>query len=152
MRIRVANLSDLIDIFEWRNDVHSRSVFINNRIVSLEAHKEWFEYSLKNPLRRLYLGLVNNTKIGVVRFDVDINSNKSEVSINLNPKFRGKGYGFKLLSRALELYLVSEKKVATFIAKVKKDNIPSLKIFEKCNFNKSFEDEFFIYLSRNIVF
>ena len=149
--IRNANLLDLIDVFEWRNETFNRSMFVNNKVVSLKEHTEWYKGSLKNPLRKLYIGEVDNSKVGIVRFDRNVNSSKSEVSINLNPKFRGKGYGYILLSKSLILYENSETRIVNFVATVKKENKVSLRVFEKCNFYKNFEDEFFIFMNRNLV-
>jgi len=146
MLIRDADLSDVHDIFEWRSDTLSRSMFVNTGTVSLQEHIDWYERSLKNPLRKIYIGVAENSKVGAVRFDFDVVSNKSEVSINLNPKFRNKGYGFILLSYAISLYL--HHKSTTLIATVKKGNRASLRIFEKCNFFKECEDEFFYRLCR----
>lgn len=147
MMLRHADLSDVQDIFEWRNDVYSRQMFVNNAAVTLEEHIDWYERSLKSPHRKFYIGMVQGEKVGVVRFDLDVQTNESEVSINVNPKFRGLGYGFILLSRSINLYHQSGK--VTLIAKVKRENVSSLRIFAKCDFHKNCEDQVFVYLSKN---
>jgi RimJ/RimL family protein N-acetyltransferase len=147
MLIRNAYLSDVGDIFEWRNDPFSQSMFVSTGSVTLKDHIDWYQRSLKNPLRKIYIGVSEDSKVGVVRFDLNINTNQSEVSINLNPKLRGKGYGFTLLSQSINLYRQHEE--TTLVASVKKENGASLKIFLKSNFWKVCEDELFYRLSRN---
>ena len=54
--------------------------------VSWEAHSNWYNNSLKNTSRYLYVGIIDTiNKVGMCRFDIDENKNTAEVSINLNP-------------------------------------------------------------------
>jgi L-amino acid N-acyltransferase YncA len=146
MMIRAADLSDLQDIFEWRNDNLSRSMFLNTETISLNQHIDWYQRSLKNLHRKIYIGSICNLKIGVVRFDFDAETDRSEVSINLNPKMRGKNYSFTLLFESISLYEQSNK--VTLTATIKKGNSASLKIFNKCSFHIKSEDDFFYHLIR----
>lgn len=144
MLIRAADLSDLQDIFEWRNDSFSRSMFLSSEAVSLYEHIYWYQRSLENPLRRIYIGSINNIKVGVVRFDFDEDADQSEVSINLNPLLRGKGFGVTLLSKSISIY--KQSKGSTLIATVKRENASSLRIFSKCGFHKQSEDDLYYHL------
>jgi len=146
MLIRPADLSDLRNIFEWRNDSLSRSMSLNSKLVSLDEHSEWYQRSLLNPYRRMYIGIINELKVGIVRFDFDTDTLQSVVSINLNPKLRGNDYGFTLLDKAIRLY--EQSKDTTLMAIIKKGNSASLKIFQKCDFQKKSENDFFYHLIR----
>ena len=147
MLIRNADLSDLQDIFEWRNDSFSRSMFLSSEVVSLNEHIDWYQRSLKNPNRRIYIGSISELKVGVVRFDFDENTKRSEVSINLNPILRGKGFGFTLLSKSISVY--KQSKDTPLTATVKKENDSSLRIFTKCGFHKKSEDDLCYQLIRS---
>ena len=147
MLIRPADLSDLQDIFEWRNDPFSRSMSLSSDKVSLNEHIDWYNRSLKNPHKKIYIGLIDNLKIGVVRFDFDVETDQSEVSINLNPQLRGNGYGSTLLSKSISIYEQSND--TTLIATIKRENNASLKIFSKCDFHKKSEDDVFYHLIRS---
>jgi RimJ/RimL family protein N-acetyltransferase len=146
MLIRAANLSDLQDIFEWRNDSFSRSMSLSSESVSLNEHIDWYKRSLKNPHRKIYIGSINELKVGVARFDFDKDAGKSEVSININPLLRGKGFGSTLLSKSISVHKKSNN--ATLIATVKKENDSSLRIFSKCGFHMKSEDDNCYYLMR----
>ena len=147
MMIRTADLSDLQDVYDWRNDSFSRSMFLSSEAVSLNKHIDWYQRSLKNPHRRLYIGSINDLKVGIVRFDFNKNAEQSEVSINLNPQLRGKGFGFTLLSKSISTYELSND--ATLIATIKKENDASLRIFSKCGFHKKSEDDLCYHLIRS---
>lgn len=144
MMIRTADLSDLQDVFDWRNDSFSRSMSLSSEAVSLNEHIDWYQRSLKNPNRRIYIGLINDLKVGVVRFDFNEDTGQSRVSINLNPLLRGKGFGFSLLSKSISVY--KQSKDSTLIATVKKENYASFKIFTKCRFLNKSEDDLCYHL------
>jgi L-amino acid N-acyltransferase YncA len=131
IKIRDADNSDLLDLFTWRNDPIS-CLMSTNTNVTLEEHKAWLEKSFKNPLRIIYIGVMENEKIGVCRFDIDILRTKTEVSINLNPDMRRKNLSYNLLSESIKRYKKNTQIKLT--AKIKKENNASLKIFQKCGF------------------
>lgn len=129
MKIRLAEPKDCEDLFNWFNDEQSRQSRINQNTVSYESHCEWFNNSLKNPSRYIYIGEDNaGNKIGVVRLD-KVYFGVMEIDINLNPKERGHGYGRQLIKSVCALFPVS-----FFVAQIKKDNIASLKTFKGAGF------------------
>jgi L-amino acid N-acyltransferase YncA len=146
MKIRDAKNCDSLDVFEWRNDQLSCHMFVNNREVTIEEHEIWYQSSLKNPLRKLYIAIDSNEKIGICRFDYDELDNCSEVSINLNPKMRNKNLSYKFLVSSIKTY--SQVNTCRLKAKIKKENKASLKIFKKSGFVCSAEDDNFYYLNK----
>ena len=62
MIIRNATIDDIKDIYEWRNDPLSRSMFKDTSLISLEKHKSWFNKTLNNPDKRMYIGLVKGER------------------------------------------------------------------------------------------
>lgn len=139
INIRAANSSDCEDIFVWRSDTVSRTMFFNSNIPSYEEHIHWFNSSLNNAERKLYIGEIGSTKIGVCRFDHNTKSGVVEVSINTNPKCRGSGYGRSLLAASIrDFQKISENEL---LAKIKPKNIASLKIFKSLGFQEIFSKE-----------
>ena len=144
MIIRNAEIGDLKDVFSWRNDSLSCSMFFNNEGVSIEDHEVWFKTSLLSPSRFLYIGCISEKKIGICRFDFDIIENKAEISINLNPQMRGKRLSLKFLSNAIEKF--REINNCKLFAIIKKENEGSIRIFQKCNFLKTKEiNNFYLF-------
>jgi hypothetical protein len=56
MFLRSVNHCDLLDIFEWRNDPMICSMFQNPSTVSFDESLKWFDESLNNPNRVMYVG------------------------------------------------------------------------------------------------
>ena len=95
MKLRRANPTDTVDIWNWRNDSHTRAMSRASDIVSWENHCEWFARALEDKSVILYIVTEKKlcTKLGVVRFDIKSAKYIAEVSINLNPEMRGRGLG-----------------------------------------------------------
>ena len=139
--------NDSKDIWEWRNDELTKQMSITTDSVSWETHSSWYQKSLVNPNRYLYIGFLNDSeKIGMCRFDLDSNTNIAEVSINLNPQHRSKKLSSQLLSQTIAKYLV-EKNTA-LSATIKKTNIGSIKCFTKCDFTFEREDSDYNYYKK----
>jgi hypothetical protein len=86
LTVSKATENDSADIWKWRNDTHTLQMSITTDEVSWEAHSSWYNNSLKNKNRYLYVGIIDTiNKVGMCRFDIDENKNTAEVSINLNP-------------------------------------------------------------------
>lgn len=147
IKIRRANISDCKSLFDWRTDELSRTMSFNNASLSIEEHNLWFEKSLSSVDRQLYIGELGNEKIGVCRFDFKQSELCAEVSINMNPACRGRGLGKKFLFESVENYL--EKNQYKLLAKVKLNNLPSLKIFESAGFEFFSSNEDTISLIRD---
>ena len=145
-----ATKNDSKDIWSWRNDELTLLMFKKGNIVSWQEHSQWFENSLNNSSRCLYLGyLGENEKIGMCRFDINAEKNNAEVSINLNPMFRNRNLSYRLLNSGIEEFL--KVKNTALIAWIKKSNTASIKCFMKCGFVfDRFESDFALYI-RNVV-
>jgi len=139
IKIRLATISDCKSLFDWRNDEISRAMFFNESSPSIEEHNIWFEKSLSNVDRTLYIGELGDEKIGMCRFDFKQSKLFAEVSINVNPTSRGRGLGKKLLFESIECYLVKNKH--NLLAKVKPNNLASLKIFDSAGFESFASNE-----------
>ncbi len=134
-----ATRNDSTDIWEWRNDELTTQMSLTPGGVSWEAHTNWYEKSLITPSRHIYIGhLPSGKKIGVCRFDVAAERNTAEVSINLNPQYRGKGLSSQLLSVAISRFWKNSS--MELLATVKKENIGSIKCFETAGFTFERED------------
>lgn len=127
IKIKKTSKKDSQLFFKLRNSVLGRKFSFNSKVISLNEHKKWFNKNFKN---KYYYTLLNNKKkIGYIRGD-DVND-VIYISIALDSKFRKKN----LASRSFKLF---EKKIednSILFAKIKKQNINSIKFFEKNNFN-----------------
>ena len=130
--IRNANESDVNDVFIWRNDRFSRENFFNQEPVEFASHFRWYLRAIENPDVFLFIGLLESRKIGICRFSIKRENISAEVSINLNPIFRGKNLSKMFLQISIEKLLGNNN--IPLLAKIKNTNVRSEKIFEKSGF------------------
>ena len=147
MKIRNAKLTDSVDILCWRNNINTRMMSKNNNIINQNEHNKWFNLALDDPNCFIYIGIKNNVKLGIVKFDCNFNNMSTEVSINLNPKVRGQGISSDLLH--LSIKNISYLKFNLYKATIKTSNNLSKKIFVKCGFKFDYSDEKFEFYTFN---
>ena len=122
-------------IWEWRNDPITRKMSINSEKVSWEEHTSWYEKILLDKCMKLYVGEEEGIPIGVVRFDkCDDDEYVYEVSINISPAYRKKGFGKQLLTHGIRKLLKEVENCKFIRAEVKKDNLSSNKLFKSFGF------------------
>ncbi len=135
--IRKANRSDCLDIFRWRNDrVMRGNSILGPRKVTLSEHKRWFNEKLKDPSAIMYMAISRNRKVGFLRFNVQEDS--VEISINVNPDFRGVGIGRKIITLSSEK--VFKKIAIPIIARIKNNNVASKIAFKRCGYKHKNRD------------
>jgi RimJ/RimL family protein N-acetyltransferase len=134
MIIQKITKKDSLDIWLWRNDKKSIFFSKNKKKITLEVHNKWFEKNLNNRKIKFYIGFLGKKnrkkKIGVVRFN--IKRKYALVSINLNPKMRGKSLSCILLSNGIKKFFRFKK--IKLVAEIKKNNLPSINCFLKNKF------------------
>ncbi|MFA5097249.1 MAG: GNAT family N-acetyltransferase [Candidatus Margulisiibacteriota bacterium] len=135
--LRKAEIMDCRDVFEWRNDPAVRNMSLDQRPIKDTDHDKWFNNSLKNPDRDLIIAESEGKKIGVVRVD-RLNEYSGEISINLAPDSRGKGFGPEIL-RLFSRTELTAGGYKILIARIKNTNPNSVKAFEKAGYKKLLE-------------
>jgi spore coat polysaccharide biosynthesis protein SpsF len=132
--LRFADEDDCKDLYDWRNDALSVQFSLSGKLGSYAEHKKWYKKKLRDPMTQIFI-LVDDKagKIGMVRFDKS--GKEVIVSININPEFRGKGYGTYALAKAIRNYF-DNFEIESIMAEIKQANEASLKIFGKCGFKE----------------
>jgi RimJ/RimL family protein N-acetyltransferase len=143
MKIRLAESEDAADILAWRNDPVSCAMFIAGSPVDADQHNWWIHESLNNPLRSMFIGLEGGEKVGICRFDFDAQADIAEVSINLNPQMRGRRLSAPFLRESIALF--RERRLCALAARIRKENIPSIRCFTECGFVFQRSEENFNY-------
>ncbi|MDD5194082.1 MAG: GNAT family N-acetyltransferase [Candidatus Omnitrophica bacterium] len=134
-----ASGDDCKDLWVWRNNPLIRINFFDTECVGWEEHKKWFNSNIANPNTRIYIAKQGTKKTGVIRFE--IKDNCTQVSVNLNPDYLGKGLGAKIIEQGSERFISETKNVKPIIAEIKKNNIASQKAFAKAGFAFIKEDD-----------
>jgi RimJ/RimL family protein N-acetyltransferase len=128
--LRKITADDKIRTFEWANDEQTRINSFNSKLISFEEHSAWFDNKLTDEKALYFIGEINNYPIGLLRFDIE--NDKVITGIVIDKELRGK----KLASEFLRIGCETISKLTgnPIVAFIKKDNIPSIKSFEKAGF------------------
>jgi RimJ/RimL family protein N-acetyltransferase len=124
LTVRPATEADALDVLAWRNDPLTRAMSRDQGEVEEAAHVAWFARAIADSARTLLIGEVDGGKVGMVRID---RGAETEVSINLNPAYRGQGLSVPLLMAALA-------GVPDVWAEVREENAASIRLFERAGF------------------
>ena len=127
LRVRPATADDSRDIWLWRNDAHTRAMSRTQDETPWQDHAQWFAKAVADPAVAIFIGEAAGASVGMCRFDRRRDPADCEVSINLNPQFRGQGLSSRLLAKAIAAY--SETYVGQFVAEIRHDNLASLRCF-----------------------
>ena len=124
--------ADKKQVFEWSNAAAVRSVSFSSKPISWIDHCHWFRVKLKDPNCYFFKILRFGCPIGQVRFDRFGKS--ARISVTLDEKYRGKGFGCSSIRLATEHIFKVAPDVHKVDAFVKKDNVASRKAFLKAGF------------------
>ena len=133
IKLRPADRRDAQDLLAWRNDPLSRSMSMQVAPIALEEHMTWYERALTNTDIAILIAESDGEKVGMVRFQRD--GSDWEASINVNPAHRAQGFGRHIL--ALGICEIRQR-YGNFriIARVKPENLASLRVFHHCGFRR----------------
>lgn len=145
MKIKIRNAveDDLLDTWCWYKDISTRQMSGNTDSIDFDKHKSWFYESINSKDRLLFIGVDHNDKnIGLSRFDL-LDQGLVRVSITLNPEMRGKKLSSPFLQESINEFSLNG--MNKFIATIRKENISSIRCFEKVGFAFSYKDNEFNY-------
>ena len=128
MKLVPATMKDLDFLFQLRNDPTVRKAFWCGKKIGKGAHAAWLRATLGNPFVHLYIIQEKGTwhDYGYCRLVCD--EHKGEISVAIHPRFRGNG----IATLAIRSLLRKAKAIGIQpFAKVKADNVASLKTFLK---------------------
>jgi len=135
--VRAVTRQDCRDLWVWRNHPEERKWSFNTGNLEYKEHKRWFEQRLKGRKAGMYIAEgKDGEKIGQARFDLS-SKGFAYISMNLNPNFIGKGLGSKVIKRATDTFLKEEPKVKAVVSEIIKENIGSIKAFQKAGYTFS---------------
>jgi RimJ/RimL family protein N-acetyltransferase len=139
--LRAALPTDAQVLFEWRNDAAARSASSSRVEVEWEGHQEWLARVIADPRRFLYVAESTESsglaRVGTSRFDLDPDGLAAEVSINLNPEFRGRGLAAGVLEASLERFSSDWAGTVPVRALIRPENSRSVRLFTAAGFVRS---------------
>lgn len=130
--MRPAKLSDARLVHNLRNEVGMRSASFHSQPIEFKHHIEWFERVLKSERSLIFVAeSLECVPIGFIRFDKGLG--QAEISVTVDSRFRGRGFGTKVIEKGVEEFLKLNLQL-TPVAIIKKENIASIKSFAKAGF------------------
>ncbi len=129
MDFREIRAQDAEVLFKWRNEESVRAVSVTKEPLDWSDHVSWVTSIAARVDETHLLFELENVPIG--RVSVGANA---EVSIIIDPGFRGKGYGVFMLHKCLSVVRETRMSVSNVKALISPDNIVSKKLFEKAGF------------------
>jgi RimJ/RimL family protein N-acetyltransferase len=132
LQLRKAGPDDARLLFDWANDPEVRQNSVNQQKITWEEHVSWLERKFAGGQSRFFMLEYESRPAGQIRLDRE--GDQWVINYTIAAEFRGKGLG----KRMVELVLLQFPD-ATFRAVVKKDNVPSLRIFEALGFRQTDE-------------
>ena len=126
--------SDCDVFWEWANDPEARAASFHHEPISWEDHVKWFRAKLSDPKAVLFTA-TNQAGIPVGQVRYQIEGKRAVLSVSLGQRFRGCGWGRKILGIATER-LFQESEVEAIDAYVKPANDASLKLFARAGFQR----------------
>ena len=134
--MRDVTSKDSQKLLEWRNEPGIRKFSRSQGFISKKSHSEWLGNRLKLIPEQPFWIFENDLGIiGFIRFDLNLALLHFEISIVVDPKLRGKGFGRIILTHAVETCLARNPGFNLY-AEAHIENLTSHLLFLKCGFQK----------------
>lgn len=134
-RLRDVTRNDLKILFNWRNHPSARNNSFDKSVLTLANHKEWFENVLKSNSSFLYILEIDEVPVGAIRFKIE-DRHSAEINYLIDPSKHGKGFGTEILDVGVNRVFKENPGLKKVYGSVLKENLASIKIFEKLSFKK----------------
>lgn len=133
LSLRPALIEDSPYVFELSNEDYVRRYSINQDPILWENHKKWYESVLLSP-RYLFLIVTNPTNqvLGQIRYE--LTGTTAVISISLSQSLKGKRMSQSLIEQSIKILQRDCCTIRTIVAQISKENIASIKTFEKVGF------------------
>jgi UDP-2,4-diacetamido-2,4,6-trideoxy-beta-L-altropyranose hydrolase len=138
LTLRAATTRDARRLWLWRNEPGARAMFGDPSPVPWDSHTAWLATRLADPGTLIVIVEADGRSCGSVRFQVEL-TGTAVVSIAMAGHVQGRGYGTEALAMACR-EAFARRFCETIEARVKRDNIPSQRMFLKGGFVPAGED------------
>lgn len=142
---KVESNFDALMLYDWANDIAVRANSLNNEKISITDHFAWFNSKINSKNTFIFI-LTDQYKSFIGQIRVDKVDEYFEIDYSISDFYRGRGFGNKIVQ-----LLLNELGSTNFLAKVKRDNIASKKVFVNNGFKFHLEiEDLEIYIKKCI--
>ncbi|PTX19977.1 UDP-2,4-diacetamido-2,4,6-trideoxy-beta-L-altropyranose hydrolase [Pontibacter mucosus] len=132
LTLRQATEEDLLLIYHWNNAPEVRRQSFNPEPIPLANHQAWFRARLIDDNTPIYIAEVQGVPAAQIRFT--ISGTTATLSYLIDGNYRGKGLGYTVLLKGVERLRREHPEVRLVEGLVQRDNIASVRAFEKAGF------------------
>jgi methionyl-tRNA formyltransferase len=134
IRLRAATKADERALFDWANDAITRANAFESDPIDWETHVEWLDARLarSETTQILIAERFDGHTVGQIRFDRS--GEKAMIDYSVAPSHRGEGLGVRILEKGCRRALAIWPGVDRLVGIVKRENIGSVKSFERAGF------------------
>ena len=137
--LRALESTDAEEVFALRSDDNINKYINRHKAQTIDDAYQFIERIKQNTTNNLSLLWVIELKNdhsfagSILLWNLNAEKDEAEIGYELLPRYHGKGIINEALKAVLDLAF-NTLQIATIVAVVQKDNIPSLKVLEKYNF------------------
>ena len=134
VRLREARAEDVRQYFEWVVDPRVRANSLLQEEITWEGHQKWFSAKLGDPSVRLFVLEDAERPLAQVRFE--LRDEGWVIHYSVDASARGRGLGKQVLEQGIDA-LKDTGHFGRLFAIVRKENIPSLRVFRSLGFTEN---------------
>jgi len=132
LRLRRATEADCQLLWEWCNDPVVRAHSFASEAITFAEHRRWLARKIADQGCVIFIGCNGSgTAVGQIRYE--LRDDAAVVSISVDERVRGRGYGTDIL-RVTSEKIFAETKLREIHAFIKPDNHASLRVFARCGY------------------
>jgi UDP-2,4-diacetamido-2,4,6-trideoxy-beta-L-altropyranose hydrolase len=136
--LRDAEMYDLDLTYDWASNRRIREHSFQQHQIKKKEHYKWFISKISDTDCCYYIAEYDSKPIGSIRFD--IKNGEAIISYLIEPTNQGLGFGQILLRKGIMRFLEFDtslnKRIFSISGEVMRNNIPSIKAFERLGFIK----------------
>jgi len=132
VRIRPADLADAERVLAGRNDPVTVAQSFSRREILPGEHYTWWERSLEDPNRDLWIAEVECEPVG--HFRVDLEDDMGEVGVVVAPAARGRRLCAPIVRQGTVATLEVHTRLVELVALIRPDTPASVRCFERAGY------------------
>lgn len=136
--LRKVKAEDVDLLYHWANESEVRRNSLQTASISYDEHIEWFHNKLKSNTSDLFIYCTKQENIGHIR--LEYNQKTAVVNFSIDKSYRGKGFGIHMLTLSEDYLKQNRLNITCMNAIVKKENVPSQKVFLKLGYRMEEKD------------
>lgn len=147
--IRDVTKEDFKQLYQWINDIEVRKNNHDPRPIAKEAYKKWLTEKIQNPDTMMFIIKQDENNVGEIR--IERHKKEGIIVYSIDKEYRCKGIAKKVIDYTYRYYQENKEKfkeINTLSAFVKTGNTHSIKVFDRNNFERVYEDHKYIVFKK----